>query len=167
MPAEVQGPEDPARELDRLAAQARAAALKLLEVQLRPRRELGRRLAARGFPAPVVETVLDRLAAIGLVDDRVYAEGFVRRRLRLRPCGERRLAAELRARGIPEPIAAAAIREATGPGDELERARAALAARTGRWAKLEPEVARRRAAAALRRLGFPAAVIIAVLARKR
>jgi regulatory protein len=167
MLADAQEPGDPARELDRLAAAVKAAALKLLEVQLRPRRELGRRLAARGFPASVIETVLDRLSAVGLVDDRVYAEGFVRRRLRLRPCGRLRLTAELRARGIPEPIAAAAIREATGAGDELELARAALAARAGRWARLDPEVARRRAAAALKRLGFPVAVITAVLARKR
>jgi regulatory protein len=135
-------------------------------VQLRPRRELGRRLAARGFPPPVVDYVLERLAAVGLVDDCAYAEGFVRRRLRLRPCGERRLSAELRARGIAAPIAAAAIRAAAGPGGELERAERALAARAGRWAKLDPEVARRRAAAALRRLGFPTAVILAALARK-
>jgi regulatory protein len=151
---------------ERVIAAAREAAIRMIEVQLRPRRELARRLAARGFPPPAVETALDRLEAVGLVDDRAYAEGFIRRRIRLRPRGALLLELELLRRGIARPVVTAAVAEALARRDELALARAALAKRAPAWDRLEPAVARRRAAAALRRLGFPVGVIRAALDSK-
>jgi len=144
-------------------AAAREAAIRMIEVQLRPRRELARRLAARGFPLPAVSAALDRLEAVGLVDDRAYAEGFIRRRIRLRPRGAFLLEQELLRRGIAGPVVTQVLVEALAGRDELALARAALAKRAAAWHRLEPAVARRRAAAALRRLGFPAGVIRAAL----
>ena len=138
----------------------------MIELQLRPRRELARRLAARGFPPPAVAEALDRLEAVGLVDDRVYAEGFLRRRVRLRPRGTLLLEQELVRRGIDRPVVARALAEVLAGRDELALAQAALAKRAAGWQRLEPAVARRRAAAALRRLGFPAGVIRAALAAR-
>lgn len=146
-----------------MIAAAREAAIRLIEVQLRPRRELARRLAARGFPPDTVAAALDRLEAVGLVNDRAYAEGFIRRRVRLRPRGAFLLEQELVRRGVERPVAAAALAEGLAGRDELTLARAALAKRAAAWGRLEPAVARRRAAAALRRLGFPAGVIRAAL----
>jgi regulatory protein len=142
---------------------ARDAAIRMIEVQLRPRRELARRLAARGFPPPAVAAALDRLEAVGIVDDRAYAEGFIRRRVRLRPRGARLLERELLQRGVPRPVILSAIAAALGERTELELAEAALAKRASAWARLDPGVARRRAAAALQRLGFPGAVIRAAI----
>jgi regulatory protein len=120
---------------------------------------VARRLAARGVPPRAVAAALDRLEAVGIVDDRVYAEGFLRRRVRLRPRGTRLLERELVARGIARPVALAAMTAVLGDQDELVLARAALAKRVKAWDRLDREVARRRAAAALQRLGFPGAVI--------
>jgi regulatory protein len=159
-------PRPPYEEGERVV-EARAAALRMIEVQLRPRRELARRLAARGFPAPAVTAVLDRLEAVGIVDDRAYAEGFIRRRLRLRPRGPRLLERELLQRGVPRAVVLAAIAAALGERTELDLARAALIQRASGWARLDPEVARRRAIAALKRLGFPGATIRAALDARR
>ncbi|MGR8920713.1 MAG: RecX family transcriptional regulator, partial [Gammaproteobacteria bacterium] len=52
------------------------------------------KLAARGLEGGAVETVLDKLAASGALDDRRYADAYVRQRGE-RGHGPRRIAAEL------------------------------------------------------------------------
>jgi regulatory protein len=85
--------------------QVREAALGLLSHQARTRAELGRRLRAKGFRPARVTACLDRLEARGLLDDSAVASAFVRDRLRLRPRGRTRLAAELRSKGVSADLA--------------------------------------------------------------
>ena len=58
-----------------------------------------------------METVLDKLAASGALDDRRYADAYVRQRGE-RGHGPRRIAAELRQRGVDEGTAGAALADA-------------------------------------------------------
>jgi regulatory protein len=127
---------------------------------LRTRRDLAKRLAGRGYPAAVIEQVLSRLTALGLVNDGLYAEGFIRRRLRLRPRSPAMLRLELRSRGVAETAIETAMEAFAGELDEVALARDALRRQAYRWAKLDPEAARRRAIGVLRRLAFSAAVIL-------
>ncbi len=78
----------------------RDAALSLLSHRARSRAELRRRLLAKGFQPPRVDTCLDLLQRRGLVDDAAVAAAFVRDRLRHRPRGRARLCSELRAKGV-------------------------------------------------------------------
>lgn len=139
---------------------AREAALHLLAPGLRTRHHLARLLAERGYQAAVIEQVLSRLTELGLVNDGLYAEGFIRRRLRLRPRSPALLRLELRARGVPETAIETALEAFAGQLDEVALARDVLRRQAYRWAKLDPEVARRRAIGALRRLGFSSPAII-------
>jgi regulatory protein len=146
---------------------ARDAALALLAHRPRSAAELRRRLARRGFEAEVVDACVEGLGDLGVVDDAAFAAGLVRDRVRLRPHGRRRLRQELRAKGVDDSTARAAIDEVLEGADasELELARAAAA----RWrprAGEEPERARRRLFAFLARRGFGGDAVRQVLAEK-
>ncbi|MFN2495198.1 MAG: regulatory protein RecX [Pseudonocardiaceae bacterium] len=118
VPAEASPPEiatDP-------TAQARGICLKLLTTRPRSRAELADALRRRGIPEEVVESVLDRLGEVGLVDDAAFAESAVHSGHTYRGLGRRALSAELRRRGVPDGVAREAV-ATLQPGDEEQRAR--------------------------------------------
>ncbi len=140
----------------------REAALQLLERQRRTRADLERRLRDKAFADATVAEVLDRLAAVGLVDDVEYARAFMAGRRARRSAGSRRIEQELRARGVgAEDIAAAAARLDAEQGgmDELSAARRVIAQAARRTQSLEPRVRRRRLYSLLARRGFDGDVI--------
>ena len=81
------------------AAAVRLAALDLLALREHSRRELERKLDARGFDADVIAGALDRLAADGLQSDARFAEQFIHSRMQ-RGSGPQKIRAELRERGV-------------------------------------------------------------------
>jgi regulatory protein len=146
---------------------ARDAALSLLSHRARSAAELTRRLKRKGFDDDVAERTVERLGELGMVDDAAFAETFVRDRVRLRPHGRRRLASELRAKGVDAETAGAAIagvmeREEATETDLARQAAARWQARPGE----EPARARRRLHGFLARRGFGGDAIRAVLAEK-
>lgn len=153
-------------ELERgdLGWQARQAALRLLAVRPRSAAELARRLRMKGYGPEIGEEVVARLREQGLIDDAAFAGSLVRDRVRLRPQGARRMAGELRAKGVDEATARAAIAETLDDEatDETELARRAAA----KWrprAGEEPAAARRRLHGFLARRGFDGETIRVVL----
>jgi regulatory protein len=89
--------------------QARNLCLRLLTARARTRSELAAQLTSRGYPDDVGERVLDRLADVGLVDDRDFAEQWVRSRRINAGKGKRALASELRTKGIDDELIADAL----------------------------------------------------------
>ena len=101
--------------------QARAVCLRLLTARARTRAELAGQLTKRGYPDDVSAEVLDRLAAVGLVDDVGFAEQWVRSRRAHAGKGKRALAAELRTKGVDDDVITAALADIDA-GAERERA---------------------------------------------
>lgn len=99
---------------------AREAALNLLSYRARSTQELRRRLARKGFTDAVVKETVHEMESKGYLDDDAFAAAFVRDRLRSKPRGRRRLAAELRSKGIDADTADRAIRETFGEADARE-----------------------------------------------
>jgi regulatory protein len=155
------------RRLDRLAREgdARAAALRLLNVRLRSRAELEHRLARRGFDPKTVARVLDRLAIEGWVDDRRFVRAWVEGRLALGRAGPRRLRAELRSRGVPADLVDEVLRAAWQPEEERTRAEALARRHLARTAALPPQVRLRRVAGLLARRGFSPEVVADLVRR--
>ncbi len=101
-------------------------ALALLARRAYTEAELRRKLA--GYPEAEVEEALGRLRGWGYLDDRAYAEAFVRsRRHRF---GPHRLRRELLRRGVDEGIVEAVLGEEEG---EVDRAVRLLARRWDRY----------------------------------
>jgi len=101
--------------------QAHALCLRLLTARSRTRSELIGQLVKRGYPDEVATTVLDRLAAVGLIDDAEFADQWVRSRRAHAGKGKRALAAELRTKGVDDEVIAAAL-DGIDAGAERERA---------------------------------------------
>jgi len=145
---------------------AREAALKLLERTRRTRSDLVRRLRDRGFAAPTIEAVVERLRAVGLVDDVEYARAFLSGRWGRRSAGWRKLEQDLFRRGISAEDAAAGkalVERQTGVADEVAVARRTLEQVERRYAALDPRVRRQRLYALLIRRGFGRETIDEVL----
>jgi regulatory protein len=136
---------------------AERRALRLIAARPRSRAELARRIRGWELPEGAAAAVLERLSAIGAVDDGVLAAEVVSSR-RARAYGRLRVEADLeRLRVDP---AARAVAD-TDPGDEVERAHRALAA-PGAPDPRDP-AGLRRAAGYLHRRGFDPDTVAAVL----
>jgi regulatory protein len=139
-------------------AEAMRIAQHYLSVRPRSRRELLLQLRRKGMVDEAIDTVLARCEELGYLDDRAFAAAFARDRIRLRPCGVRRMLGDLREKGVAEADALGGIREAmaeeeVGERELLERV---ARARVSRLEGLDPQVAARRLFAFLSRRGFPA-----------
>jgi regulatory protein len=95
--------------------------LRLLTARSHTRAELSGQLSKRGYPDDVRDRVLDRLAAVGLVDDTEFAEQWVQSRRAKAGKSRRALAAELHTKGVDNDVIAAAL---DGIGASAERDRA-------------------------------------------
>jgi regulatory protein len=85
-------------------------------------------LRRKEIPDEVAEQVLDRLTAVGLIDDEAYAAAFVATKHRDRGLGRSALRTELQRKGVDAQTAAAAV--AAGP-DAARRRLVGLLARRG------------------------------------
>ena len=94
-----------------MAASAYDYALNLLTARQYTARNLRRKLVQKGFGADDANSAIERLLANGLLDDRRYAEQFVRGRLLGHGGGasKRRIRQQLYQRGIAGDVADAAI----------------------------------------------------------
>ncbi|MFY2858890.1 recombination regulator RecX [Mycobacterium sp. THU-M104] len=101
--------------------QARALCLRLLTGRARTRAELATALAKRGYPGDVSERVLDRLAAVGLIDDVDFAEQWVHSRHGKAAKGKAALAVELRTKGVDNDVITAVL-DGIKPAEERDRA---------------------------------------------
>lgn len=131
-------------------ADAISAALRLLSYRPRSETELRQRLARRGAPPALVESTIDRLRELGLVDDAAFARAWVESRERASPRGQRLLRQELRAKGVNSD----ASRELVEVVDEAEAALRASARRAASLSGLPQAEFRRRLGDFLHRRGF-------------
>ncbi len=139
--------------------QGKTIALRLLQRRLRSRAELEAALSRRGVPAESAVAVIGELSRAGWIDDARFARVWVQDRLALRPCGRRRLRAELLAHGVAAAVADDVVRSLV-PGDvEAELALQQAQARLIRLRRVPTLVARRRLAGWLQRRGFAPEVI--------
>ena len=132
----------------------------------RSRRELARRLAQHEPDADLVARVLDRLEALGLLDDAAVARAEAASRFQ-RGEGAGRVRQALLRKGIERAAVEEAIREVTHEEavDEVALCLAAAERRLRTLRNLAPEVQRRRLTGYLMRRGFGGAAVHDVVRR--
>ncbi|MBW6468539.1 MAG: regulatory protein RecX [Anaerosomatales bacterium] len=96
-------------------------ALRLLGHRERSTAELSDRLSQDGYPSPVVESVIAKLAGYGYVDDARFAEDYVRAK-RASGWGRSRIARALSERGVDPQIASPLLESQLPETLEIDRA---------------------------------------------
>ncbi|WP_328707184.1 regulatory protein RecX [Citreicoccus inhibens] len=106
MVPELEGPEAVNRATD--------ACLRLLSVRARSRHELLLALERKGYAEPVREAVLERLLALGYVDDERFARERAASLLGRGKFGPRAVLQRLQAHGLAPEVARRAVGDARG-----------------------------------------------------
>ena len=142
------------------------AALRFLEARQRSAAEVRRRLLTHGYRADLVESCLERLLDIGILDDEAFARTWVESRDRARPRGERALRSELVRKGIDRQLTDEVLeaRETNQPDADAEAARRVLERHAHALARVaDPRARRQRAYALLARNGFDSEIAVAAI----
>ncbi len=106
--AQLRGDDEVAGAVDR--------AVRLLGYRPRSEQEVRRSLAQKDVPQPVIDSAIERLRALGYLDDHAFAEFWVSNRRQFKPLSARALRYELRQKSI----AAGIIDEVLQEQDEDE-----------------------------------------------
>jgi regulatory protein len=137
-----------------------AAGLRFLESRQRSTAEVRRRLTTAGYRAELIEGAIERLLALGILDDEAFTAAWVESRDRARPRGERALRRELQVKGVGRELVNAAMdQRRPEPGGEADPDIAAAERLLARHAPAlarvaDPRKRRQRAYALLARNGF-------------
>ena len=141
---------------------ARTIVLRKLAAQARTRAELEKALQAKLVPAEAAKSVLDRMEAVGLVDDEEFARDWVASRQQRRYLSKSALRRELNGKGVPREEIDLAL-ESVDQDAELSAARALVTRKVRAMAELDHQVRYRRLAGMLGRRGFSPGVVSRVL----
>lgn len=148
----------PRGKLNRREVRAENVSMHALTRRGMSRWELEKTLLSRELDAEVVEAELDRLAAVGLIDDAALAETFVRTQHERKGLGRAAITAELRRRHVDQELINAAL-EQIADDDEQTRANELAAKRAGQLSSYDLETAKRRLHGFLSRKGYSSAVV--------
>ncbi|TQN31033.1 regulatory protein [Haloactinospora alba] len=148
-------PEARAHESESPEGRARALCLRLLATAPRTRAQLERALRRHGTDESVIDTVLERFDAAGVVDDAAFADAWVESRHTGRGLGRAALTAELRERGVDEETIQQAV-EDLDPDQEEATARELVRRKLRSTRGKAVSVRLRRTMGMLERKGYPA-----------
>ena len=137
-------------------------ALNQLSMSPKTRHQLEKALAKKGTPDDIAKTVLDRLTALGYVDDLAYAQMFIRSKTHTKHLARRAMSYELAKRGVHKDLIEEALSDITTE-DEWEMARELVAKKLRSGRELSTEVITRRLMGTLARKGYPGAIAGAVI----
>ena len=136
---------------------AREVALRKLDARACSRAELTGAIEGRGFSAELALQVVDRLEAVGLVDDQAYADALVRSRFAGTGASGRALRELLVRKGLDAPVIEHALSQ-IDRDDEAERAAQLVARKRRSLAGVPRDTAYRRLCSMLARKGYSPAV---------
>ena len=144
-------------------AKAREIALRLLKARPRTEEELKRRFRKTDLRLKVWERVIRDLKDEGQVNDRVFAELWIKEKIARAGSGRRRIASDLRSKGIDRAVVDEEIARNYADTEEVRIARELALSRMARLGSAPPAVARRRLYGLLLRRGFEPDIATAAL----
>jgi regulatory protein len=141
---------------------ARSIVLRKLTAAPRTRAQLADDLRRRLVPDDVAQKVLDRFTEVGLINDRAFADEWVRSRHAQRGLSRRALAHELRNKGVADDLVAEAV-ENVDDDDERRAAEELVARRLPALRRFDSDVQMRRLVGMLARKGYPGGLAMNVV----
>jgi regulatory protein len=137
-------------------------ALRFLGYRPRSTAEVHDHLISRGYSTAAAAGALEKLRSLSYLNDESFARDWAASKFISRGYGPKRIAQELRSKGIPDALIRDVLRDTCEPGRETERARSLLNKRFNSQDLADPKVLRR-AIAFLQRRGYSSQVIFALL----
>ena len=134
------------------ARRAQEKALYLLEYRNYSKRELTEKIARTAASREAAQAAAGRMEELGLIDDRRFGEDYARELFSRKGYGARRVAQELRRKGLDQELVQELVEKYGGPEQSGENIRRVLEKKYPGWQA--DEKVRRRAFAALQRLGY-------------
>ena len=134
------------------ARRAQEKALYLLEYRNYSKRELTEKIARTAASREAAQAAAGRMEELGLIDDRRFGEDYAKELFSRKGYGARRAAQELRRKGLDQELVQALVEKYGSPEQSGENIRRVLEKKYPGWR--EDEKVRRRAFAALQRLGY-------------
>ena len=134
------------------ARRAQEKALYLLEYRNYSKRELTEKIARTAASREAAQAAAGRMEELGLIDDRRFGEDYAKELFSRKGYGARRVAQELRRKGLDQELVQELVEKYGSPEQSGENIRRVLEKKYPGWR--EDEKVRRRAFAALQRLGY-------------
>lgn len=134
------------------ARRAQEKALYLLEYRNYSKRELTEKIARTAASREAAQAAAGRMEELGLIDDRRFGEDYAKELFSRKGYGARRVAQELRRKGLDQELVQELVEKYGGPEQSEKNIRRVLEKKYPGWR--EDEKVRRRAFAALQRLGY-------------
>lgn len=131
---------------------AQEKALYLLEYRNYSKRELTEKIARTAASREAAQAAAGRMEELGLIDDRRFGEDYAKELFSRKGYGARRAAQELRRKGLDQELVQELVEKYGSPEQSEENIRRVLEKKYPGWR--EDEKVRRRAFAALQRLGY-------------
>ena len=142
--------------------QAWIVSLRLLAATPKSAGQLAGKLADKGFAPEVIQKTIDRLQEKGILSDRAFAQGIVTRLTESNLSGNRRIAFELKRKGIPAKVREEVL-EKLDPEAEANRARELAQQKWERFATLDRDKRQKRVYDFLIRRGFDFQIVREVI----
>ncbi|MBI4490663.1 MAG: regulatory protein RecX [Deltaproteobacteria bacterium] len=137
-------------------------AFKFLGYRARSESEVRAKLTELGFPQKIIETTLEKLRSLNLLNDEAFARNWAQTRAESRGYGPLRIERELRGKGVAKVLIDRIVPETFGQEGGRERARALLEKRF-KGKDLGDQRILHRAVGFLQRQGYRDSVIAEVL----
>jgi regulatory protein len=150
-------------ENEEVNAKAFNAAASFLKTRERSRKEIRDKLKAKEYYESVIEKVLEKLERLDIVNDKRFAEMFVRDRMKLKPKGKRVLQLELAQKGIDRNTIEEVLNEMLGGDGELELAKRVYQKIEKRYLGLEENIRRDKIVKYLLSKGFSYNIVEKIL----
>lgn len=130
--------------------QAVDSAANFLGYRPRSTSEVRRNLTEKEFAVPVIDAAIDRLTALGYLDDEVFARYWVQNRGEFKPLSHRALRQELRKKGVDNPVIDTVLEDV----GEVDLAYKAAQSQVKRFKHLDRKAFHTKIANFLQRRGF-------------
>jgi len=134
---EITEPEIEQIEKEEVIAKAFNAAIFFLRTRERSKKEINDKLKTKEYSSSIIEKVLEKLERLDLVNDKRFAEMFVRDRMKLKPKGKKILSLELKQKGVDNNIIEEVFQDLIGIDEEFKMAKKVLEKAENKYSGLE------------------------------
>jgi len=150
-------------EKEEVVAKAFNAAANFLKTRERSKKEIKDKLQTKEYSPNVIEKVLEKLERLDIVNDKRFAEMFVRDRMKLKPEGKRVLFLELKQKGIDDGIIEEVLTYYVDENSEMEMAKRVLKKVGKRYSGMEERIKRDKIVKYLLGKGFSYSIVEKIL----